>query len=170
MAHDCLVGNNIIFANNTLLAGHVVVEDRAFLSGAVGVHQFCRIGRLAMIGGHARVVQDVPPYMMVDGISGCIVGLNLVGLRRNGFVAEEIADLKAAYRLIYRSGMKWNEILQQLQVDHAAGPAAEFHAFLSQGKRGFVQERRMPPTATLKLRRPVDDEQQPETDQRRAAG
>lgn len=115
-------------------------------------------------------VQDVPPYVMVDGISGCIVGLNLVGLRRNGFVADEIADLKAAYRLIYRSGLKWSEILRQLQVDYPAGPASEFHAFLSQGKRGFVQERRMPPTATLKLRRPSDDEEQSESEEKRAAG
>jgi UDP-N-acetylglucosamine acyltransferase len=170
IAHDCHVGNNVIFANNTLLAGHVSVEDRAFLSGAVGVHQFCRVGRLAMIGGHARVVQDVPPYVMVDGISGCIVGLNLVGLRRNGFVAEEIADLKAAYRLIYRSGLPWHEILNQLQLDFSHGPAAEFHTFLSQGKRGFVQERRMPPTATLKLRRPADDEEQADETQKKAAG
>jgi len=161
VAHDCQVGSHVIFANNSLLAGHVTVEDRAFISGAVGVHQFCRIGRLAMIGGHARVVQDVPPYVMVDGLSGCIVGLNLVGLRRNGFVAEEIAELKTAYRLIYRSGLKWTEILKQLQVRFPDGAAAAFHAFLSQGKRGFVQERRMPPTATLKLRVPgeADDEQ-----------
>ncbi len=170
VAHDCQVGNNIVFANNTLLAGHVAVEDRAFLSGAVGVHQFCRVGRLAMIGGHARVVQDVPPYVMVDGISGCIVGLNIVGLRRNGFVAEEIAELKAAYRVIYRSGLPWNEILKQLQVQFTHGPAAEFHTFLSQGKRGFVQERRMPPTATLKLRLPADDEAPGGLSQQKAAG
>ena len=81
-----------------------------------------------MIGGHARVVQDVPPYLMIDGISGCIVGLNLVGLRRNGFVAEEIAELKAAYRLIYRSGLKWSEIVQQLEPIIRRGPASEFQA------------------------------------------
>ena len=90
------------------MAGHVTVEDRAFVSGAVGVHQFCRIGRLAMLGGHARVVQDVPPFVMVDGISSCIVGLNLVGLRRSGFSPAEIAELKAAYRLIYRSGLSFS--------------------------------------------------------------
>ncbi len=172
VAHDCQVGSHIVFANNTLLAGHVCVEDRAFLSGAVGVHQFCRVGRLAMIGGHARVVQDVPPYVMIDGISGCIVGLNLVGLRRNGFVAEEIAELKTAYRLIYRSGLAWSEILKQLQLQFAQGPASEFYPFLSQGKRGFVQERRMPPTATLKLRRPAETEDELGFDQaqKKAAG
>ncbi len=171
VAHDCQVGNNIIFANNVLLAGHVTVEDRAFVSGAVGVHQFCRIGRLAMLGGHARVVQDVPPFVMVDGISSCIVGLNLVGLRRGGFAAAEIAELKAAYRLIYRSGLKFTEILRQLQMRFPTGPAADYHVFLSQGKRGFSQERRMPPGATLKLRRPADDEESQVYEQdRKAAG
>jgi UDP-N-acetylglucosamine acyltransferase len=159
IAHDCHVGNQTIFANNVLLGGHVLVEDRAFVSGAVCVHQFCRIGRLAMVGGHARVVQDVPPYVMVDGITGCIVGLNLVGLRRNGYVAEEVAELKAAYRLIYRRGLKWTDILDQLRLEFPDGPAAAFHAFLSQGTRGFVQERRMPPHATLKLRRASDEDE-----------
>jgi UDP-N-acetylglucosamine acyltransferase len=124
----------------------------------VGVHQFCRIGRMAMVGGCARVVQDIPPYVTVDGHSGLIVGLNLVGLRRNGFTPEQIAQLKEAYRLIYRRGLRWVDVLAQLKNEFPAGPAAEFHAFLSQGTRGFVQERRMPPTATLKLRRASDDE------------
>ena len=118
VAHDCTVGDNAIFANNALLGGFVTVGDRAFVSGAVGVHQFCRIGRLAMIGGCARVVQDVPPYVLVDGHSGLIVGLNLVGLRRNGYSAEEISQLKAAYRMIYRSGLRWVEILEQLKRIH----------------------------------------------------
>lgn len=158
VAHDCVVGNQAILANNTLLGGFVTVADRAFVSGAVAVHQFCRVGRLAMIGGCARVVQDIPPYVMVDGRSGLIVGLNLVGLRRNGYSAEEIAQLKTAYRLIYRRGLRWVEVLEQLQAEFPSGPAADFHPFLSQGTRGFVQERRMPPGATLKLRRASDDE------------
>ena len=158
LAHDCKVGNNTIFANNVLLAGHVTVSDRAYVSGSVGVHQFCRVGTLAMVGGHARVVQDVPPYVTVDGASGLIVGLNLVGLRRNGFTSEEISELKAAYRVIYRSGLMWTEVLVELKKQFADGPAAMFHEFLSQGTRGFVQERRMPPTATLKLRRSDEEE------------
>src|SRR4029078_10805553 len=101
-SQKCKNGTNTSFSNNALLGGHVSVGDRAFVSGAVGVHQFCRIGRLAMVGGCARVVQDIPPYVMIDGHSGLIVGLNLVGLRRNGYGAEDVAQLKAAYRLIYR--------------------------------------------------------------------
>ena len=158
VAHDCTVGSNVILANNALLGGFVTVQDRAFVSGAVAVHQFCRIGRLAMIGGCARIVQDVPPYVMVDGHSNLIVGLNLVGLRRNGYSADDVAQLKAAYRLIYRRGLRWNEVLETLQKEFPTGAAAEFHPFLSQGTRGFIQERRMPPTATLKLRRAADDE------------
>jgi UDP-N-acetylglucosamine acyltransferase len=157
VAHDCCVGNRIVLANNALLAGHVTVEDAAFLSGAVGVHQFCRIGSLAMVGGLARVVQDVPPYVLIDGISGCVVGLNLVGLRRNGYTTEQVAELKRAYRLIYRRGMKWTEILDELKSEFTAGPAAAYHAFLSTGKRGFVQERRLPPGATIKLRPPFEE-------------
>jgi UDP-N-acetylglucosamine acyltransferase len=166
VAHDCAVGSNAIFANNALLGGFVTVGDRAFVSGAVAVHQFCRVGQFAMIGGCARIVQDVPPFVMVDGHSGLIVGLNLIGLRRNGFDAAAIAQLKAAYRLIYRRGLRWVDVLEQLQLEFPSGPASEFHPFLSRGTRGFIQERRMPPGATLKLRRASDDE---DTDDRRIA-
>lgn len=158
VAHDCSVAEHVILANNVLLGGFVSVGDRAFVSGAVAVHQFCRVGRMAMIGGCARVVQDVPPYVMVDGRSGLIVGLNLVGLRRNGYPYADVAQLKAAYRLIYRRGLRWVEVLEALQQEFPTGPAADFHPFLSQGTRGFIQERRMPPGATLKLRRASDDE------------
>jgi UDP-N-acetylglucosamine acyltransferase len=115
-------------------------------------------------------VQDVPPFVTVDGTSGCIVGLNLIGLRRGGYAASEIAELKSAYRLIYRSGLKFNDLLRELQTRFTAGPAAAYFPFLSQGKRGFVQERRMPPGATLKLRRVDDDEQQAFDHDRKAAG
>ncbi len=151
-AHDAVVGNNCIFANNALLGGHVHVEDRAFVSGAVAVHQFCRIGRLAMVGGHARVVQDVPPYMLVDGQSSCIVGLNVVGLRRSGHSASEIADLKAAYRVIYRRGLPWKDVLESLRVEFSTATVDHLRTFLSSGSRGFAQERRAPPATTLRLR------------------
>ncbi len=159
IAHDCTIGSHVIFANNALLGGFVTVADRAFVSGAVAVHQFCRIGRMAMVGGCARVVQDIPPYVMVDGHSGLIVGLNLVGLRRNGYTQQEVADLKAAYRTIYRSGLDWKGVLAALESDFRSGPAADYLPFLSQGTRGFVQERRVPPTATLKLRRPTTEDE-----------
>jgi UDP-N-acetylglucosamine acyltransferase len=158
VAHDCTVGNYVIMANNALLGGFVNVADRAFISGAVAVHQFCRVGRLAMIGGCARVVQDIPPYVMVDGQSGLIVGLNLVGLRRNGYGPADVAQLKAAYRTIFRRSLLWSDVLEHLREQFTTGPAADYYPFMSQGTRGFVQERRMPPGATLKLRRAADDE------------
>lgn len=158
VAHDCAVGDHVIMANNVLLGGFVSVGDRAFVSGAVGVHQFCRIGRLAMVGGCARIVQDIPPYVMIDGHSGLIVGLNLVGLKRNGYGPDDVAQLKAAYRAIYRRGLRWVDVLETLKREFTAGPAADFYPFLSIGTRGFIQERRMPPNATLKLRLASDDE------------
>jgi UDP-N-acetylglucosamine acyltransferase len=151
VAHDCKVGSNIVFANNVMLAGHVQIEDRAFISGGVGIHQFCRVGSLAMIGGMTKVVQDVPPYVTLDENSQ-VCGLNLVGLRRAGHTTEQIAELKKAYRTIYRSGLKWTEVLAELRAAFPTGPAAAMHVFCSTGKRGFVQERRMPPNATLKIR------------------
>jgi UDP-N-acetylglucosamine acyltransferase len=166
--HDCVIGNNCIFANAALLGGHVTVEDRAFVSGAVAVHQFCRIGRLAMVGGHARVVQDVPPYMLLDGQSGCVVGLNVVGLRRSGHSPEDIATLKAAYRTVYRRGLPWKEVLETLEAEFTAAPVAHLHAFLSGGTRGFAQERRAPPATTLRLR--VADEDAPVETIRSRAG
>jgi UDP-N-acetylglucosamine acyltransferase len=152
LAHDCQIGNHVIMANGAMLAGHVTVEDRAYLSGAVAVHQFCRIGAYAMVGGQAHVVKDVPPYVTVDGGSSFVVGLNLVGLRRNGFTNEQIAQLKQAYRLIYRSGLKWTEVLARLAEEFPSGPAARYREFFSAGTRGFTPERRAPPEpATIKL-------------------
>lgn len=155
--HDCVIGNNAIFANGALLGGHVTVGDRAFVSGAVAVHQFCRIGRLAMVGGHARVVQDVPPFMLIDGQSGCVVGLNVVGLRRSGHTADDVAALKAAYRVIYRRGLPWKDVLDTLRAECPVGPATHLLEFLSSGTRGFAQERRAPPAATLRLRVPDEE-------------
>jgi UDP-N-acetylglucosamine acyltransferase len=158
VAHDCTVGDGVIITNNSMLGGHVTVDDKAYISGAVAVHQFCRIGRLAMVGGLARVRQDVPPFVTVDGGTTMIVGLNKVGLRRAGFSAEDLAQLKAAYRIIYRSGLTWEETLDVLRAEFTDGPAAEFLPFLTAGKRGFVQERRTPPGAIVRLLRDDDED------------
>ena len=150
IAHDCHVGDSNIMANNAMIAGHVTVENRAYISGAVGVHQFCRIGQLAMVGGQAHITRDVPPFITVDGLSSEVVGLNRVGLQRNGFTEEDMLQLKAAYRAIYRSGLCWNDVLATLNRDFKTGPAAAFHEFLVHGERGFVQERRAR-RSTLKI-------------------
>lgn len=163
VAHDCVVGDQTILTNNVLLAGHVVVEDRAYLAGASAVHQFCRVGRLAMVGGHARVIKDVPPYVTVDGGSSLIVGLNTIGLRRAGFTGQQIEQLKVAYRVLYRSGLPFSEILPRLNEQFPDGPAAEFHRFLSHSVRGVTQERRSPPGATLRIHRLPESDALPES-------
>ncbi|WP_347244880.1 acyl-ACP--UDP-N-acetylglucosamine O-acyltransferase [Thermogutta sp.] len=156
IAHDCRIGNNTIFANNVMLAGHVTVGDRAYVSGAVAVHQFCRIGSFAMVGGQAHINKDVPPYVTVDGLSSYVVGLNQIGLRRAGFSTEAIEELKRAYRVIYRSGLLWNDVLEQLRINFSSGPAALFYQFLATTTRGIIPERRTPTGATLKLHKADD--------------
>jgi UDP-N-acetylglucosamine acyltransferase len=158
VAHDCRLGSHCILVNHVLLGGHVQVDDRAYVGGASAVHQFCRIGRLAMIGGLSRITQDVPPFVMVEGGITLVVGLNKVGLRRNGYTPEQILQLKHAYRVIYREGRRWSEVLEILQAEFPTGPAVAFHEFFKVGKRGFVQERRISRKATLKLVDPAQDD------------
>ena len=162
IAHDCHIGNSVIITNNAMLAGHVIVGDRAYISGAAGVHQFCRIGTFAMVGGQAHMVQDVPPYVTVDGLSSLVVGLNKIGLRRAGYDQASIQELMAAYRVIYRSGLRWVDVLEQLRTKFPVGPAALFYEFLSTTARGIVSERRAPPGATIKLRETIEAEPEEE--------
>ncbi|MEZ6070311.1 MAG: acyl-ACP--UDP-N-acetylglucosamine O-acyltransferase [Pirellulales bacterium] len=151
VAHDCRIGNLTLIANNVMLAGHITVEDQAYLSGAVGIHQFCRVGRLAMVGGQAHVVKDIPPYVTIDGASSLVGGLNVVGQRRAGFSASDVRRLKEAYRMIYRSDLCWDELIPALEAEFTEQPAAAFATFLAGSSRGFTQERRLPPGATIKL-------------------
>lgn len=102
VAHDCNVGSHVVLTNATLLGGHVHVHDRAILAGAVGVHQFTTIGSYSFVGAHVRVLQDVPPFMMVDGTPPRVRCINLVGLKRQGFTPEAIASLQEAHRLLFR--------------------------------------------------------------------
>lgn len=142
IAHDCRIGNNTVIVNNVMLAGHVTVQDRVYFGGAAGIHQFARVGQLAMIGGQSHLSQDVPPFVIVDGKTNLVCGLNLIGLRRAGFSNDQIRELKSAYRVIYRSGLAWNDTLEVLANTFQSGPAAEFHLFLSESERGIVQERK----------------------------
>lgn len=151
IAHDCRLSDHVIVTSNAMLAGHVTVGERAFVSGGVGVHQFCRVGAMAMVGGQAHITKDVPPFVTIDGQSSYVVGLNQVGLRRAGFGQETIFQLKAAYRVIYRSGLVWAEILQRLQEEFTEGLASQFAQFLASTTRGIIPERRLPPGATIKF-------------------
>lgn len=156
VGHDCQVGSHCILVNHVLLGGFVQINDRAYLGGASAVVQHCRIGRLAMIGAMTKITQDVPPYVTV--VDAQVVGLNRVGLRRNGISAQDMLQLKAAYRIIYRQGLRWAEVLAILKSDFSSGPAAEFNDFLSTGRRGFVQERQVPRKAALPFVDSTQDE------------
>jgi UDP-N-acetylglucosamine acyltransferase len=161
VAHDCHVGNQVIIANNAMLAGHVTIDDRAYLSDATGVHQFCHVGRISMISGQARVTQDVPPFVTVDGVSNKVVGLNQVGLRRGGLTIEDIIHLKRAYRIFYRLGLPWTETIAKLKQEFPSGPAAEFASFIGESQRGIVQERRPTQRATVPFRTPLSSRDTP---------
>jgi UDP-N-acetylglucosamine acyltransferase len=141
VGHDCVVGDHNIFANTATLAGHVSVAHHCFLSGHTAIHQFCRIGAYVMVAGVSGVPQDVPPYVMVDGHRAEIVGLNLVGLRRNGFTQAQRSAIKRAYRLLYRSGRTPAEALTELDSAEMTPEVAAIVQFVAASKRGLVGHR-----------------------------
>ena len=158
IAHDCRLGNNIVMANNVMIAGHVTIGSKANISGAVGVHQFCRIGEYAMVGGQSHITQDIPPYVTVDGLTSNIVGLNMIGLRRGGFSAEDIKQLKEAYQIVFRSQLPWREILKTLEEQFTKGAVVELTRFLAGTTRGIIREGRHRSAVTnLKLHRANED-------------
>lgn len=141
VAHNCSLGDRVIIANNVALAGHVDIDDQAFISGGVVVHQFCRIGRLAMIGGNSKIVQDCLPFVITDGVPGCARGLNVVGLRRAGFKSSDLKNLKSAYRLLLRSGLSLADAIASLEKlgDPLVGHLTDFVRIST---RGFCHEDR----------------------------
>lgn len=116
VGHNCQVGNNVILVNGVLLAGHAVVDDRAIISGNSTVHQFCRVGKFAMMRGLSRTSRDVPPFCVMDG-THTVRGINLVGLRRNGFDASRIRAIKNAFKLIFRSGLNLKAALVKVEAE-----------------------------------------------------
>jgi UDP-N-acetylglucosamine acyltransferase len=120
VAHDCVVGDHTIFANNTSLGGHVVVGDWVILGGYTGVHQFCKIGAHAMTAVGSVVLHDIPPFVMASGSSARAHGINSEGLKRRGFSAEAINAVRRAYKTVYRSGLTLEEARERLAADLAA--------------------------------------------------
>lgn len=115
IAHDCVVGNHTVFANNASLAGHVTVEDYVILSGFAGVFQFCRVGAYSFAAANSVIIKDVPPYVKVSGYYAKPFGLNSVGLQRHGFAEEAVAQLRRAYKVIYRNGLTLANAIDELQ-------------------------------------------------------
>ncbi len=140
IAHDCVVGDRVIFSNNGTIGGHVEVGDYVVVGGLTAVHQFCRIGAHAITGGCSKIVQDVPPYMIADGNPAEIRGLNRVGLERHGFGTESQRALKEAYRILYRSDLNQQQALErlgnELGEEEAVRPLLEF---LKGSRRGVMR-------------------------------
>ncbi|MCL4149553.1 UNVERIFIED_CONTAM: hypothetical protein GTU68_021265 [Idotea baltica] len=140
IAHDCVVGNNITFANNATLAGHVTIHDYAILGGFTLVHQFCNIGKYAFTGMGSALSKDIPPYVMAYGTPAVPRGINREGLKRNNFSAAEVANIKECYRLLYRKDLQFQEAISAMQSDLGEGPEVQrMIDFCKASKRGIIR-------------------------------
>ena len=126
IGHNCQISSGITMANSTGISGHCLVEERVNFGGFVGVHQFVRIGRLAMIGGYSKVTQDIPPFMMGDGRPCKVLDLNVIGLRRSGVSSPVRTDLKQAYKLLYRSQMNMSQAVEAIENEVEASPERDY--------------------------------------------
>lgn len=140
IAHDCCIANHVTICNGTLLAGHASVEDHAFISGNVTVHQFCRIGKFSMIGGLARVAKDVPPYMLLKGDS-VVWAVNSVGLRRANISIQTRGQIKKAFKLLYKSGLNVKQATQKLQREIHSSEIEHLIKFILHSQRGICGHR-----------------------------
>jgi UDP-N-acetylglucosamine acyltransferase len=134
IGHNCLIGNNVIIANNCLLAGYVRVDDGAFLGGGSTFHQFMHIGRLVMVQGSSAFGKDLPPFV-VAAERNSVFGLNVIGLRRTGFSAKDREDVKAAFKLVYLSGLNISQALKKATTMNFCAPAREFLDFVANAKK-----------------------------------
>ncbi len=143
VAHDCVVGDHMVMSAQAALAGHVVVEDHVNIGWGAGVHQFCRIGRHAMLSAMSKIVQDVPPYVIADGNPAIARSINKVGLERHGFSPQQMEAVKQSFRLLYRAGYNRSQSLVELRA-HPLAALPEFQhviAFTSKSDRGLVAGR-----------------------------
>jgi UDP-N-acetylglucosamine acyltransferase len=139
IAHDCRIGNETVICSCALVAGYVEVGDNAFISGGVVVHQYSKIGRLAMIGGNTRVNLDAPPFFLYSGFDIEARGVNLVGLRRAGFGARDVTQIKNAYRILYRETGKLEIALDRIEAEIDGEHARELVRFVRGSKRGICR-------------------------------
>jgi len=140
IAHDCTLGDHIIMSNGAVLAGHVSVDDHVVIGGYGGLHQFCRAGAYAMIAAYSKVVQDAPPFCIVDGNAGVVRAINKVGLERQGFSLDQLDRVKQLYRILYREGLNRAQALEKLSA-HASASSEEFQrmiVFAQKSERGLA--------------------------------
>lgn len=153
VAHDCHVGNRAILANGATLAGHVIVDDFVIVGGLAAVHQFVRLGESSMLAGGAMVVQDVPPFCVVQGDRAGLVGLNVEGMRRRRIAEDEVRALRAAYRTLFRSGLRLPDAVRKIRDEQSPGVRVEaLLTFVESSKRGLCR-----------LRGEADDDADPES-------
>jgi len=140
IAHNCRIGNFVTMSNLAQLAGQVVVEDYAGIGGMAGIHQGVRVGKYAFVGGYAKIGRDVPPYFLTDGNPPAVYGLNTVGLRRHGFSRETFAELKEAYKIIYRSERNVSQAVAALRETVKTDEGRALLAFLeADSERGILK-------------------------------
>lgn len=140
VAHDCVLGDNIIMSNGAVLGGHVTVENYVVIGGYGGIHQFCRLGAYAMLSATAKLVHDLPPFFIADGTPAEVRAINRVGLERNGFTPEQLDRVKQIHRLLYRDGLNRSQALEKLAA-HPQAASAEFArvlAFAQSSERGLA--------------------------------
>jgi UDP-N-acetylglucosamine acyltransferase len=140
IAHNCKIGSRTVICSCALVAGYVEVEDQAFISGGVVVHQYSKIGRLAMIGGNTRVNSDVPPFFLYSDFNVAAKGLNLVGLKRAGYKHTDIVALKKAYQILYRSGLKLEQALARIETEVPTPETRHLVEFVRRSQRGICRE------------------------------
>lgn len=144
IAHNCVVGNHVIMANCATLAGHVKVGDRAVLGGFSGIHQFCQVGSMVMIGGMTKVTKDVPPYIKIDGNPARVIGLNTVGLKRNGVPKESVEHIRDLFRFFFRSQRNVSQSKEQWrdELDAQDPYVQSFFSFVEGSNRGVYKRTR----------------------------
>jgi UDP-N-acetylglucosamine acyltransferase len=143
VAHDCVVGNNVIIANSVQMAGHITIQDFAIIGGLTAIHQFVTIGAHTMVGGHFRVPKDIPPYIIAGGWPVSFERLNIIGLRRRGFTKEAIDSLNDAYRILYLSNLNVSQGVERIKGTMTVTPEVQnLIDFIAASKRGIVTARR----------------------------
>ncbi len=146
IAHDCHIGDRVVMSNLATLGGHVTIHDGVWIGGLVGIHHFVTLGRLAFIGGYSKVVRDIPPFMLADGQPAAVKGLNVVGLRRANFSKEQIASIKKAYQILYRSQLNTSRAMEkierELKMTEEVSFLIEFIKGTARGKMGRASETR----------------------------
>jgi UDP-N-acetylglucosamine acyltransferase len=141
VAHDCQIGNQVVMANGATLAGHILIEDFAIIGGLSAIHQFCRVGTYAIIGGITGVLLDIPPYTKAQGDRAKLFGLNTIGLKRANFSEETLTALKKAYRIIFRSSLTLEKAMKRVVEDEISQTpeVQHFLQFIQCSKRGITR-------------------------------